>query len=108
MKRALDEMERRRTKQLAYNKKHGVTPKTIVKAVEELEEFQTNAKRQGLSLLRETGKPLSAKDVPALAEELEENMKTAAENLDFELAAELRDQLFELREMTATKKKARK
>jgi excinuclease ABC subunit B len=103
MKRALGEMDRRRTKQVAYNALHHITPKTIVKAVEELEEFQNNAKRQGLSLLRETGRPLSAKDVPVLVEELESRMKDAADNLDFEVAAELRDQLFELREMSATK-----
>ncbi|MBI3550972.1 MAG: excinuclease ABC subunit UvrB [Elusimicrobia bacterium] len=107
MKRALEEMARRRTKQLAYNAEHRITPKTIVKAVEELEEFQNAAKRSGLSLLRETGKPLSAKDVPVLSEELEARMKDAADNLDFEAAAELRDQLFELREMAASRPKAR-
>jgi excinuclease ABC subunit B len=103
MKRALDEMDRRRTKQLAYNEEHGIKPKTIIKAVEELEEFQSAAKRQGLSLLRETEKPLSAKDLPVLLDEIEKRMTDAADNLDFELATELRDQLFELREMSATK-----
>ncbi|UPT73098.1 MAG: excinuclease ABC subunit UvrB [Elusimicrobiota bacterium] len=57
MKRALGEMDRRRVKQLAYNKAHGITPKTIVKAVEELEEFQSTAKREGLSLLRDAETP---------------------------------------------------
>jgi excinuclease ABC subunit B len=107
MNRALAEMERRRVKQLAYNKMHGITPKTIVKAVEELEEFQTTAKREGLSILGEMEKALTAKDVPILAEELEGRMKEAADNLDFELAAALRDQLYQLREMAAVKKKGK-
>lgn len=105
MDRALNEMERRREKQLAYNKEHKITPKTIVKAVGELEEFQNAAKREGLAILREAEKAITAKDVPILAEEIEKRMKEAADNLDFELAAALRDQLFELRQMTAMKGK---
>ena len=108
MNRALSEMERRRKKQTEYNQKHGITPKTVIKAVSELEEFQSQAKKEGLAFLRETEKPLSAKDVPVLAEEIEKRMKDAAENLDFELAALLRDQLFELKEMSASKKSAGK
>ncbi len=106
MDRALAEMERRRVKQLAYNKEHHITPKTIVRAVEDLEEFQSAAKREGLALLGEMQKGLTAKDVPALEGELEARMKEAADNLDFEVAATLRDQLFELREMTAVKKRS--
>ena len=103
MERALAEMSRRRKKQLEHNKLHGIKPKSIVKAVEELEEFQSAAKREGTTLLRDTGRPLSAKDVPVLSEELETQMKEAADNLDFESAAFLRDQLFELKEMSAVK-----
>ncbi len=108
MRRALDEMDRRRAKQTAYNAEHGITPKTVVKAVEELEEFQSAAKRDGLMLLRETEKPMSARDVPALLVEVESRMKAAAEALDFEAAALLRDQLYELRSMTASREKASK
>jgi excinuclease ABC subunit B len=108
MSRALSEMERRRKKQIEYNKKFNITPKTIVKAVSNLEEFESQAKRNGLSLLKETETPLSSKDVPILAEEIEKRMKAAAENLDFETAALLRDQLFELKEMSASKKGVRK
>ena len=68
-----------------------------------MEEFQSAAKREGTTLLRDTGRPLSAKDVPVLSEELETQMKEAADNLDFESAAFLRDQLFELKEMSAVK-----
>ncbi len=103
MRNALAEMERRRVKQEAHNKKHKITPKSVVKAVADLEEFQSSSKREGLAMLRETAKPLSAKDVPVLMDEIESRMKEAAENLDFETAAALRDQLFELRAMSAVK-----
>jgi excinuclease ABC subunit B len=106
MKRALDEMDRRRTKQLAYNLEHGIKPKTIVKAVEELEEFQSNAKREGLMLLRDAERPMSAKDLPAIVEEIEGRMTAAADALDFEQAALLRDQLFELKGMAASRAKS--
>jgi len=105
MKRALDEMERRRAKQIAHNEAHGIKPRTIVKAVEELEEFATTAKREGLMLLRDAEKPLSAKDLPAIVEEVEGRMKAAADALDFEQAALLRDQLFELKSMSASRAK---
>ena len=105
MKRALGEMDRRRTKQVAYNKAHGITPKTIIKAVEELEEFQTTAKRAGLMLLRETERPLNAKDLPSIIKEVSARMTAAADALDFEQAALLRDQLFELKGMSASRPK---
>ncbi len=108
MKRAMDEMDRRRVKQLSYNKEHGITPKTIVKAVEELEEFQSTAKREGLMLLRDAERPLSAKDLPGIIEEVESRMTAAADALDFEQATLLRDQLFELKGMSASKPSARK
>ncbi|MDD5303441.1 MAG: excinuclease ABC subunit UvrB [Elusimicrobia bacterium] len=103
MKRALDEMDRRRVKQLAYNKEHGITPKTIVKAVSELEEFQSTAKREGLMLLRDAERPLTAKDLPTIIAEVETRMRAAADALDFEAAVLLRDQLFELKGMSASR-----
>jgi excinuclease ABC subunit B len=109
MKRALGEMSRRRVKQLAYNKEHGITPKTVLKKVEELEEFQSQAKREGLAIIRQTeGAEFSPKDLPKLAAGLESKMREAAENLDFETAAILRDQLLELKEMAGVKTSAKK
>ena len=100
MDKALKEMERRRAKQLDYNKRLGITPRTIVRAVHDLEEFQLEARHEGLSLLRDVeSRPLSRRNLPLMLEEIEKRMKQAADNLDFELAASLRDQLFELREM---------
>ncbi|PIR19552.1 MAG: excinuclease ABC subunit B [Elusimicrobia bacterium CG11_big_fil_rev_8_21_14_0_20_64_6] len=103
MKRALDEMDRRRVKQLAYNKTHGIKPKTIVKAIEELEEFQSAAKREGLLLLRDGDAPLSAKELPTIIADVESRMRAAADSLDFEAAVLLRDQLFELKSMSASR-----
>ena len=105
MSRALGEMERRRVKQTAYNEKHGITPRTVVKAISDLAEFQSDAKREGLRLLHDAARttPLSKKNIPRLMETLERQMTEAADNLDFELAALLRDQLLELREMTGLK-----
>jgi excinuclease ABC subunit B len=105
MERALSEMDRRRHKQLEHNKAHGIKPRTIVKAVQQLEEFQTTAKREGLALLRDQATPLTPQSLPKLAEALEKQMREAADNLDFELAATLRDQLFELKEMSGTGRK---
>ncbi len=101
MRRAIAEMDRRRRKQLEHNEKHHITPRTIVKAVSDLEEFQSTAKRQGLEVLRRTERPLSAKEIPGLAAEIESRMREAAENLDFELAMMLRDEWLELKEMAA-------
>ena len=103
MKRALDEMDRRRTKQLAHNLEHGIKPKTIIKAVEELEEFQSAAKREGLMLLRDAERPMTAKDLPTIVADVEARMRAAADALDFEQAVLLRDQLFELKSMAATR-----
>ena len=106
MKRALDEMDRRRTKQLAYNLEHGIKPRTIIKAIEQLEEFQSTAKREGLMLLRDAERPLTAKDLPTIIEEVETRMRAAADALDFEAAVLLRDQLFELKGMSASRPSA--
>ncbi|HVE15050.1 MAG TPA: excinuclease ABC subunit UvrB [Elusimicrobiota bacterium] len=102
MRRAMEEMDRRREKQVAYNKEHKITPKTVQKAVVELAEFQSEAKREGLRLMREAAghRPLTPRTLPHLVETLERQMKEAADSLDFELAALLRDQLFELKEMS--------
>jgi len=106
MERAMAEMTRRRTTQLAYNKKHGIEPKSIIKKFVEYEELRTQAKREGLAV----AEPLPRGDMPkasvkALAAGIEKRMKDAADNLNFELAAELRNRLFELREMTGIKLK---
>jgi len=104
MKRALSEMTRRRKKQVAYNIKHNIKPKSIIKAIEELQEFQYKATKDSLSLLREDWvKYAQKKNIPELIRELEKEMNDAADNLNFELAAILRDKIFELKEMSVKK-----
>ena len=102
MRRALDEMDRRRERQAAHNREHHITPRGIQKAVQDLTEFQSRAKQEALQLVRgATAKPLSRKNLPHLVDSLEHQMRDAADNLDFELAAALRDQIIELRELSA-------
>jgi len=90
MKEAISETERRRKKQILYNQKHGITPKTIVKAV---------AKREDDAGINVEIKSMSAKDLSRLAIEIETNMKRYAEDLDFEKAIQLRDQLTKIKKV---------
>lgn len=95
MQRAIEETERRRAKQKAYNKAHGIVPKTIEKKVVELikltkvEEDGGTVKAGGVDSL----KKLSEKALQKQVKLIEKNMKAAAKQLDFELAAEYRDQM---------------
>jgi excinuclease ABC subunit B len=102
---ALAEMDRRRAMQTAYNKDHNITPKTIQKAEVELKEFENRAKSEGLSVIHTLASVLpQAKNIPLMIKALESQMTAAADNLNFELAAELRDRLFELKDMTVENK----
>ncbi len=105
MKAAIEETDRRREIQVAYNEEHGITAASIVKGVSDIAEFlQSDSKvprgrRQRRSGARGKGK---AKEMPThelerLAVELEEEMLAAAEELRFEYAAQLRDEIRELR-----------
>ncbi|MDR1123377.1 MAG: excinuclease ABC subunit UvrB [Elusimicrobiota bacterium] len=106
---ALAEMSRRRALQEAYNKQHNITPKTIQKAEVELEEFENRVKSEGINVIHTLSAALpQAKNIPALLKDLEKQMTTAADNLNFELAAELRDRLFELREMSVKTAQAKR
>ena len=97
MRRAIDETERRREKQDAFNRAHGIVPKTVVKSVRELLELSAasdeaaSAQRQGRT------KAMTKQEKAAEIARLEKAMKEAAKMLEFELAASLRDQIIELR-----------
>nr|WP_081417366.1 excinuclease ABC subunit UvrB [Paenibacillus sp. Soil522] len=97
MDRAIKETERRRTIQLAYNEKHGVTPQTIRKKVHDVIEATKVAEQKADYLTDAGAGKMSKKDRLALVQRLEADMKDAAKNLQFERAAELRDALLELR-----------
>ena len=99
MKYALGEMNRRRTLQEAYNKEHHITPRTIQKAEVDLKEFEAASKEQGLQILHSALPKPTAKNIDKLMQEIEKQMREAADNLNFELAADLRDRLFELKQM---------
>ncbi len=97
MRRAMDETQRRREKQDAFNKAHGIVPKTIIKSVRDLldisaqEDEKSSAERRGE--IQSMTKQQKAEQIA----KLEKQMKEAAKMLEFELAAALRDQIIELR-----------
>ena len=97
MRRAMDETERRREKQDAYNKAHGITPKTVVKSVRDLLEISAAAEDAASAERQGRVKSMTKQQKAAEIARLEKAMKEAAKMLEFELAAALRDQIIELR-----------
>ena len=97
MRRAMDETERRREKQDAYNKAHGITPKTVVKSVRDLLEISATAEDVASAERQGKVKAMTKQQKAAEIARLEKAMKEAAKMLEFELAAALRDQIIELR-----------
>ncbi len=92
MKQAIDETKRRRKIQEEYNEKNNIVPKTINKEIREvISNTDLSAKKKAKN------KPLTKKEQAILVESIEEEMKEAARNLDFERAMELRDILFEMK-----------
>jgi excinuclease ABC subunit B len=97
MDKALRETERRRTKQVAYNEEHGITPQTIRKKVRDVIEATKVAEQKVDYLTEVKESKMSKRDRLSLIERLEAEMKEAAKNLQFERAAELRDAVLELK-----------
>jgi len=96
MDRAIKETERRRSIQIAYNEKHGITPQTIRKKVRDVIEATKVAESKSDYLADAKGK-MSKRDRESMIKRLEAEMKEAAKNLQFERAAELRDAILELK-----------
>ncbi|MEM1329860.1 MAG: excinuclease ABC subunit UvrB [Planctomycetota bacterium] len=96
MKAAMDETERRRKKQVAYNKKHGIVPQTIRKEIRKGLATELEARKKAREAVTETEPAIDARD---LVEMLEGEMLGAAESMEFEKAALLRDQVRHLREL---------
>ena len=108
MQKAIDETNRRRAIQIAYNEKHGITPKTVQKAIRNiLEEFGISAERSKGKEAKKHEKRLAhtveldligdGRSLNVIIKEKESQMKAAAKELDFELAAILRDEIREMR-----------
>ena len=102
MRRAIDETDRRRNKQLAHNVRHGITPQGVQKRIKDIIDgvYQIDDERSQLKAAQTQAKYLamSAKDISKEITRLEKEMLQAAKNLEFEKATELRDQLKRLRE----------
>jgi len=96
MRRAMDETERRREKQDAYNKAHGIVPKTVIKSVRDLLDISAQDE-DDTAVRRGEVKSLTKAQRAEKIAQLEKQMREAAKLLEFELAAALRDQIIELR-----------
>ena len=100
MRAAISETDRRRRIQLAYNEQHGITPETVQKGISDIAEFLSMESRNAPSRRRRThkdGEVMSLEELEKVIVELEEEMVVAAEDLRFEEAARIRDELKELR-----------
>ena len=108
MRRAMDETARRREVQAEYNRKHGIEPRSIVKSVREIR-FSTAVAdaREAQPAVHEREGSYKELSPEALAEAIEKEMRAAAAALDFETAARLRDELFEIRARIGDGKGAR-
>ena len=93
MRACIDETERRRKKQKAYNLEHGIVPKTIVKDIRDIIEISTPAE----AATKANGVRMTATERKQLIDQLEAKMKKAAQMLEFEIAAQLRDEIIRLR-----------
>ncbi len=96
MRIALDETERRRAIQMKYNEEHGITPKTIQKAVRDLISISKVIAREELQFEKDP-ESMSRKELEKLIAEVQKKMQRAAADLNFEAAAELRDKMIELK-----------
>ncbi|HSI80102.1 MAG TPA: excinuclease ABC subunit UvrB [Solirubrobacterales bacterium] len=101
MRKAIAETERRREIQLAYNREHGITPETVQKGISDIAEFLSMESRattpERRRRVRADGEPHTPEQLEKVIVELEEEMLAAAEDLRFEEAARIRDELKELR-----------
>jgi excinuclease ABC subunit B len=95
MQRAMDETQRRRQVQEAYNREHNITPQGIKKAIKDITE---RVRAVAETKTAYVAAPAAKEDVARLIKELESQMKTAARGLEFEKAALLRDRIIELRQ----------
>lgn len=96
MRQAMDETQRRRQIQMAYNEEHGITPTTIQKSVRDLIRISKKVAAEEMRMEKDP-ESMSRKELEKLIKELENQMRRAAADLNFEAAAELRDKMTELK-----------
>ena len=96
MRQAMDETQRRREIQMAYNEEHGITPTTIQKSVRDLISISKKVAAEELRMEKDP-ESMSRKELEKLVKELDKQMRRAAAELNFEAAAELRDKMTELK-----------
>ena len=96
MKAAIEETKRRRQVQMEYNEKHGIMPKTIHKSVRDLISISKKVSSEEMKLEKDP-ESMSEKELQAAIKDINKKMKKAAAELNFEVAAELRDQLIEFK-----------
>ena len=100
MKRAIDETNRRRKIQQAYNRKHNITPETIQKKITQVFDFGNEPESKTLQKISETLAAYTSMDALETAiASMQKEMHAAAKDLEFERAAELRDQINELKKL---------
>ena len=99
MRLAIEETKRRRQIQMKYNEEHGITPQTIQKAVRDLISISKKVAAEEMRLEKDP-ESMSKKELDKLIKEITKRMKTAAAELNFEAAAELRDKLVELKKIS--------
>jgi excinuclease ABC subunit B len=99
MQGAIDETYRRRAIQMAHNEKHGITPQTIIKAIKDIEMQRRDSEKK--QVRRYDAKKVPKEEVGRLIASLEVEMDMASQNLEFEKAAELRDEIDELQKKLA-------
>lgn len=105
MERAIGETDRRRALQLEYNKKHGITPKTIIKKIQDIAEQLESAHDKAVKANLEMDERVFIKNPEKLIKQKEKQMNAAAKVLDFETAAILRDEIRVLKESMEKQKK---
>ena len=96
MRKAIDETERRRKVQMKYNEEHGITPQTIRKAVRDLISISREITKEQARFEKDP-ESMNLGELRKLIAEVEKKMRRAAADLNFEAAAELRDQMLELK-----------
>jgi excinuclease ABC subunit B len=103
MERAIGETNRRRERQIAYNKAHGITPKTIIKKIKDITQELESEHKKAVMMNLDIDAKVFAKDPKKLIKLKEREMNTAVKELDFETAAILRDEIIVLKDRLAKK-----